>query len=123
MKVWNAFGSSHSAHLIVVGEFKDMRTAEDAQEVLRAFVDFACSESPTAKDFIERWKAKYPAVWGLGPSDEDLRPNWNDTAQVRVLPDCTVEVAEVTGNDLNGLIKVMLLNDPKKIIVSGRNGP
>jgi hypothetical protein len=34
MKVWNDYGSEHSANLIMIGRFKDVETAEEAKKII-----------------------------------------------------------------------------------------
>ncbi len=34
MKIWRSYGSGHSAHLAIVGKFKNVGDAELAQEVI-----------------------------------------------------------------------------------------
>jgi len=40
MKIWNSFGSEHSANLVMVGRFKDAASAEKAKEVIDKISDF-----------------------------------------------------------------------------------
>ena len=34
MKIWNDYGSEHSAKLVMIGRFKDTETAEEAKKIL-----------------------------------------------------------------------------------------
>jgi len=40
MKIWNSFGSEHSANLVMIGKFKDAASAEKAKEVIDKISDF-----------------------------------------------------------------------------------
>ncbi len=40
MKIWNSFGSEHSANLVMIGRFKDVASAEKAKEVIDKISDF-----------------------------------------------------------------------------------
>jgi hypothetical protein len=40
MKIWNSFGSEHSANLVMIGRFKDAASAEKAKEVIDKISDF-----------------------------------------------------------------------------------
>lgn len=41
MKVWNSYGSEHSANLVMIGKFKDVASAEDAETAFDEFTEFA----------------------------------------------------------------------------------
>jgi hypothetical protein len=34
MKIWNSYGSEHSAKLVMIGQFKDVASAESAKELI-----------------------------------------------------------------------------------------
>lgn len=34
MKIWNSFGSEHSANMVMIGQFKNIQDAEDAQSAI-----------------------------------------------------------------------------------------
>jgi len=40
MKIWNSYGSEHSANLIMIGKFKDAGVAERAKEVIDEITEF-----------------------------------------------------------------------------------
>jgi hypothetical protein len=40
MKIWNSYGSEHSANLVMIGQFKDMASAEEAKHIIDEITDF-----------------------------------------------------------------------------------
>lgn len=42
MKIWNCYGSEHSANLVMIGTFKDASSAEKAKEIIDKIADSVC---------------------------------------------------------------------------------
>jgi hypothetical protein len=40
MKIWNSYGSEHSANLVMIGTFKDVASAEDARDIINEISNF-----------------------------------------------------------------------------------
>ena len=40
MKIWNSYGSEHSANLVMIGSFKDAASAEKAKEIIDEITKF-----------------------------------------------------------------------------------
>lgn len=40
MKIWNSYGSEHSANLVMIGKFKDAASAESAQAIIDELTAF-----------------------------------------------------------------------------------
>jgi hypothetical protein len=40
MKIWNSYGSEHSANLVMIGTFKDAASAEKAKAIIDEITDF-----------------------------------------------------------------------------------
>lgn len=40
MKLWNSYGSEHSANLVLIGRFKDAITAEEAKDAIEEAMQF-----------------------------------------------------------------------------------
>lgn len=40
MKIWNSYGSEHSANLVMIGRFKDAASAEEAKEAIDKITAF-----------------------------------------------------------------------------------
>jgi hypothetical protein len=47
MKIWNSFGSEHSANLVMIGTFKDAASAEKAKHVIDKISDFVLNTDQT----------------------------------------------------------------------------
>lgn len=43
MKIWNSYGSEHSANLVMIGKFKDASSAEEAKAVIDEITEFMSS--------------------------------------------------------------------------------
>jgi Family of unknown function (DUF6375) len=40
MKIWNSYGSEHSANLVLIGRFKDAIAAEEAKDAIEEAINF-----------------------------------------------------------------------------------
>jgi len=40
MKIWNSYGSEHSAKLVMIGHFKDVASAESAKKLIDEIATF-----------------------------------------------------------------------------------
>src|SRR5688500_1741475 len=66
MKIWNSYGSEHSANLVIIGKFKDAASAKEALTVIDKITEFmantdddhedAVSFSDAALDFLKTVK-------------------------------------------------------------------
>jgi hypothetical protein len=123
MKIWKSFGSGHSAHLTVVGEFNNIEDAEFAREIVEDFVNGNWEERyPDVAGFLAAWKERLPAVPYLGPNDRDFVMGIDDAADVE-RNDKIVTVSGIRSAEIGGIIKLMLLKDSKEVKVTGRTGP
>ena len=123
MKIWKSYGSGHSAHLTVVGEFSNLEDAEFAREIVEDFVNGAWEERyPGVAGFLAAWKDRLPGVPYLGPNDRDFQMGIDDSAEVE-RHDKTVTVSGIRSAEIGGIIKLMLLKDSKEVRVTGRTGP
>ena len=123
MKVWRGFGSAHSAHLTVIGQFKNVDDAQLAEQVVEDFVN-ACWEEryPGVKEFINAWKTRLPAIEGLGPNQSDFSMGLDQSCNVK-RSDTTVSVYDISSPEIGGIIKLMLLKDPEGVKIEGMTGP
>jgi hypothetical protein len=55
MKIWNSYGSEHSANLVMIGKFKDAASAEKAKEIIDEITDFISSSGDNYEN-----AARYP---------------------------------------------------------------
>ncbi len=49
MKIWNGYGSEHSANLVIIGKFKDASSARDNLALLNEAIKVAESDSAAGK--------------------------------------------------------------------------
>ena len=50
MKIWKGYGSEHSANLVMIGDFKEARDAEEAQKLLEHLVNQITQDTNEAGD-------------------------------------------------------------------------
>ena len=50
MKIWNSYGSEHSANLVMIGKFKDAASAEKAKEIIEEISEYLRS---TGEEYFE----------------------------------------------------------------------
>lgn len=123
MRVWQSFGSAHSARLTIVGEFKTPEDAELLEEALEDFVNAAWEERyATAEEFREAWKDRIHAIEYYGPYNDDFHIGGDDTCSVR-RDGNRVEVSQIRGHNIGGIVKLMLLGFPGEVRITGRTGP
>jgi Family of unknown function (DUF6375) len=124
MKVWRSYGSGHSAHLTVVGEFDKVEDAEFAREVVEDFVNAVWEERyPDLAGFRAAWEDRLPGVASsLGPNQTEFDMGIDNSADVERLGK-TVSVSGIRSAEIGGIIKLMLLKDSAEVKVTGRTGP
>jgi hypothetical protein len=123
MKIWRSYGSGHSAHLAVVGEFKNVGDAELAREVVEDFVNALWEERyKDLRQFLDAWKGRIHAIEFLGPTPDDMMGGLDNGCDV-TREGTTVSVTGIRSNEIGGIIKLMLLKDAEPITVNGRTGP
>src|SRR4051812_40023141 len=73
MKIWKSFGSAHSSHLTIVGEFATIDDANLAREIVEDFVNAQWEHRyPDNEAFIEAWKDRIPALPFFGPNQPEF---------------------------------------------------
>ena len=50
MKIWNSYGSEHSANLVMIGRFKDETSAEKAMEAIEKVTELMTSTPDSDRD-------------------------------------------------------------------------
>ena len=50
MKIWNAFGTEHSMNLVMIGRFKEVRSAEDAKRLIDRLTELVIDEGDAAPE-------------------------------------------------------------------------
>jgi hypothetical protein len=121
MKIWKAFGSAHSAHLTIVGEFQNAADAELMEQAVEDYVNAAWAQRyPDLRAFLNAWTARLPGVDVLGPTVFELGiDNGMDVERHGT----RVTVSRIRSNVIGGIIQLMLIKDPTEVKVTGRTGP
>jgi len=122
MKIWKSFGSGHSAHLTVIGTFKNIDDAQVAKEVVEDFVNAAWEQRyPDVQAFLQAWEERLPAVTLIGPNASNFDMGIDDSCGVE-RDEQTVTVSGIRTAEIGGIIKLMLLKYPKEIKITGITG-
>ena len=122
MKIWKSFGSGHSAHLTVIGTFKNIDNAQVAKEVVEDFVNAAWEQRyPDVQAFLQAWEDRLPAVTLIGPNASNFEMGVDDYCGVE-RDEQTVTVSGIQTAEIGGIIKLMLLKYPKEIKITGITG-
>ena len=50
MKIWNSYGSEHSANLVMIGTFKDVPSAKRAKEIIDKITEFMMDSDDDHED-------------------------------------------------------------------------
>jgi uncharacterized protein DUF6375 len=123
MKIWQSYGSGHSARLTVVGEFANVDNATFARAVVEDFVNGAWEERyPDVSAFHAAWKDRLSGVQFLGPNQSEFDMGIDNGCDVEQ-KGTTVTVSGIRSAEIGGIIKLMLLKDSTEIKVTGRTGP
>ena len=123
MKVWQCYGSGHSARLAVVGTFANVIDAGEAKEIVEDFVNGAWEERyPNVSAFHAAWRERLQAVEHLGPNQSEFEMGIDGGCDVEQ-DGTTVTVAGIRSAEIGGIIKLMLLKDSTEVKVTGRTGP
>lgn len=74
MKIWNSYGSEHSANLVMIGRFRDVASAKNAKDIIDKMTAFmmdseddhedAVSYSRAALDFLRKVN-----FYSVGPAE------------------------------------------------------
>ncbi|HEY0321410.1 MAG TPA: DUF6375 family protein [Pyrinomonadaceae bacterium] len=125
MKIWRSYGSGHSAHLSIVGEFKSVEDAELVRQIVEDFVSADLENRyPNAEAFRQAWRSRFGDIVAtpLAPDQSEYFLGIESPPDV-LRRGTTVEVSEMNTTALNGIIKLMLLKYPTEIKITGETGP
>lgn len=125
MKIWRSYGSGHSAHLSIVGEFKSVEDAESMRQILEDFVSAELENRyPNVEAFRAAWRSRFGDIvmTPLAPSQSEYVLGIESPPDV-VRRGTTVEVSDMNSTELNGIVKLMLLKYPTEIKITGETGP
>ena len=120
MKIWKSYGSAHSAHLTVVGEFANVADANFAREIVEDFVNAQWEQRyPDNAAFIEAWKERLPALPFFGPTQPDFEMGMIDEPCEVGQQKQTVTVSHIRSPDIGGIVKLMFLKHPTEVKITG----
>ena len=123
MKIWQSYGSGHSAHLTVIGEFANVPDATFAREVVEDFVNGAWEKRyPDVSAFHAAWKDRLGGVQFLGPNQSEFDMGIDNGCDIE-RNGTTVTVSRIRSAEIGGIIKLMLLKESTEIKVTGTTGP
>ncbi len=122
MKIWNAFGSEHSANIVIIGRFKDTATAEatdvaieELKHIMRNSENTADKKryTPEVTAVLKKIKVNYIAAEELGQFSFDFNAE---------LKGSTIEVTteEV---DVSALIKLFIEQGARVAVFSRHDYP
>jgi hypothetical protein len=116
MKIWNSFGSEHSANLVIIGKFKDVAAATRAEATLNGVARIAGTNKPPADLAMEAYKAFEVADFSAADVEGmNLCHNWKrDGDHIVVNTDDT---------DIQGILKIMLRDNAKIEVYSAHSYP
>jgi hypothetical protein len=122
MKIWKSFGSGHSAHLTIIGTFKNIDDAQFAEEVVEDFVNAVWEQRyPDLQAFLQAWENRLPAVSLLGPTASNFDMGIDNPCDVE-RSEQTVTVSRIRTTEIGGIIRLMLLKYPTEIKITGITG-
>lgn len=108
MKIWNAYGSEHSANLVMIGHFKDSGTAEETNTIiedLRAVFHDADVAPEGAERYTEKAREVLQRVkfHSIGPSElEQFRYDFRNSV------DGTTVVITTDESEISGIMKLFI---------------
>src|SRR5262245_23117983 len=122
MKIWKSFGSGHSAHLTVIGTFKNIDDAQVAEEVVEDFVNAVWEQRyPDLQAFLQAWEERLPAVALIGPNSSNFDMGIDDSCSVE-RNEQIVTLSLIRSAEIGRIIKLMLLKYTKEIKITGITG-
>jgi hypothetical protein len=120
MKIWKSYGSAHSTHLTVVGEFANVEDAEFARQIVEDFVNAAWEQRyPDNAAFIAAWKERLPALPFFGPTQPDFEMGMIDEPCDVEQQKQTVTVSRIRSAEIGGIVKLMFLKRPTQVKITG----
>lgn len=123
MKIWNNYGSEHSANLVMIGSFKDAGSAEKAKEVIDEITKFmmntredyqsADSYSDDVMDLLKRVRFHSIAPFELDQFRYDISSELNGN-QI---------VIKTDEPDVSAFLKLMIDKGARVEVYSAHNYP
>ncbi|MBK8972113.1 MAG: hypothetical protein IPM37_12330 [Hahellaceae bacterium] len=123
MKVWQSYGSEHSANLVMIGRFKEESEAGEVKELL----DFLFAKLPDLVDFDVNEDRYNSEAAKLLQSKNIYYLSPTELIQFRYEISYTQSGNEIRfttdEDDVSGLLKLMLHNGAKLEVFSAHNYP
>lgn len=122
MKIWNAYGSEHSANLVMIGHFKDSASAEETNGVITELREFAADSdnkqaagrySEAAMKLLEKFN-----FYSVGSGELE---QFNYDYRVKV--EGTKIIIETDEIEIAGLMKLMFVRGARVEIYSAHDEP
>ena len=108
MKIWNSYGSEHSANLVMIGSFKDVASAKRAQEIIDKLTEFMMDSEDDHEDSDHYSSAALDLLLSLNTAS--LRPG--ELAQFRYDVSSKREkdriVITTDEYDVSGFLKILI---------------
>lgn len=113
MKIWKSFGSAHSANITIIGEFEEGEELVVAEKLIKD-LEFADSRYKDVLEFINAWKAACPSIMYSCLSQDDFETGINDSYDVQ-REGGKITVSGFSTRNIGGIVKLMLVHQPKEI--------
>lgn len=108
MKIWNSYGSEHSANLVMIGSFKDVASAKRAQEIIEKLTEFMMDSEDDHEDSDHYSSAALALLFSLNTAS--LRPA--ELAQFRydIRSERNKDKIVITTDeyDVSGFLKILI---------------
>jgi hypothetical protein len=108
MKIWNSYGSEHSANLVMIGSFKDVASAKRAEQIIDRIVEFMTDSEDDHEDADRYSEAALALLSSLNTAS--LRPA--ELAQFRYDVNSKREkdriVITTDEYDVSGFLKILI---------------
>ena len=119
MKIWNSFGSAHSANITIVGEFKDGTEIDLAERILEDFANASLeSRYKTVHEFCKAWQERTDSrIIPYCPFDDEFQTGINDPCQI-AKEGRRITVSKFSTGNIGGIIKLMRMFDPIEIKIT-----
>lgn len=121
MKIWNSYGSEHSANLVLIGHFKDAGTAEDVQAAIDEATEFFSNTEydPNADRFSEEAMNLLKRIKSYSVSPADLAEFHNSFHMKRE----GSKIVVTSDDEITVVMKLLLDNGARIEIYSAHDHP
>lgn len=118
MKIWKEFGSSHSAHICIISEFKSAQEAENVKLLIEDFI-LAQWESRfnNLEEFLEKWKITDSNITYIGLTDREFQIGFDNSPDIYISNN-EIIIKNYSDTNLGGLIKILIHKSAKRIEIT-----